>query len=80
MRMNGPPITRTLHTERVGTSFTSKVYTISEVPPHCKWELTLGFGNVSFIGFLPIDLYRSVDLSKEDRGREDDFHFITEQT
>jgi hypothetical protein len=42
-------------------------------------ELTLGFGNVSFIGFLPIDLYRSVDLGKEGKGSRGDFHFITEQ-
>jgi hypothetical protein len=25
-------------------------------------KLMIGFGNVSYIGFLPIDLYRSVDL------------------
>jgi hypothetical protein len=56
------------------------VYTISEVPKHRERELSLGFGNVSFIGFLPIDLYRSVDLSKEGKQLGEDFHFITPHT
>ena len=29
-------------------------------------ELIVGFGNVSYIGFLPIDLYRSINLDKSD--------------
>jgi Pyridoxamine 5'-phosphate oxidase len=27
-------------------------------------KLTTGFGNVSYIGFLPIGLYRSIDLGQ----------------
>jgi len=36
-------------------------------PPQFKRRgLWLGFGNVSYIGFLPMDLYHSINLDKSD--------------
>ena len=61
MHMNGPLIILMLLMRQPGTNSTSTVYTISEVT-YSRTNLIVGFGNVSYIGFLPINLYRSVDL------------------
>jgi hypothetical protein len=58
--MSGLLITQTPRMRQAGINSTLRVCTISEVHPFDK--LISGFGNVSYIGFLPIELYRAVNL------------------
>lgn len=46
---------------QAGINSTLRVCIISEVRPSID-KLISGFGNVSYIGFLPIELYRAVNL------------------
>jgi hypothetical protein len=57
---------------RAGISTTLKVYIISAVISFYS-SLMAGFGNVSYIGFLPIDMYRGIDLPKHQHAFDFEF-------